>query len=72
MGRRVAAGESIAIGTELAVPASIRLVVSQFLKNFLLAVFEEASLGNRDEKRARNAMVSSLKTAMLFPIAWKR
>jgi hypothetical protein len=69
MGRRVAAGESIATGTELAVPASIRLVVSQFLKNFLLAVFEEASLGNRDEKRARNAVASSLKTTMPWRVA---
>lgn len=69
MGRRATAGESIATGTELAVPASIRLAVSQFLKSFLLAVFEEASLGNRDEKPARNAVASSLTTTMLWPLA---
>jgi hypothetical protein len=62
MGPRAVARESIATGTELVVPASIRLAVSQFLKNFFLAVFEEASLGNRDEKHARNAVASSLKT----------
>lgn len=69
MGWRAAAGESIATGTELAVPASIRLVVSQFLKSFLLAVFEEASLGNRDENRTRKAVAISLKTTMLLPVA---
>jgi hypothetical protein len=69
MGRRAAAGESIATGTELVVTASIRLAVSQVLKNFLLAVFEEASLGNRDEKRARNAVASSLKTTMPWRVA---
>lgn len=61
--------ESIAIATELAVPASISLAVSQFLKSCLLVVFEEAFRGDRDKKRARKAVASRLKTGMLFPIA---